>query len=336
MNIYIDESGSFVNASKIGSWNAVAAVAVPERSEEKIYQRLDQLKISNGFELGMEAKLNDLTEDTYLQFIGALANLNIAVFCTATDACLNTIDRVAEHQQRQVAEVLKHIDKMKYEGGRRGVELVASQLGKLSPQLYVQLFCQVNLMFDVVSRVINYYAQRDPGTLAEFKWRIDQKNTSRTDFEDAFEKLSPPLLQTMSMSEPLPRVKGFDYSSLARYEFENNKVPDYLNEVYGIEVQSGINIQKIIRGNIEFMDSQDSKGIQVVDLIVSGIRSCLRRQFSDNDKTASILGKLMMQAKYNAPPLNLITFDNEVPVPIEVARLIRMMIGNCKSMFLRP
>jgi hypothetical protein len=319
----------------VGSWNAVAAFAVTEKSDEKLNQHLDRLKISNGLEPGMEAKLNDVKEDTYLQFIGDLADLNIVVLCTATDAGLNTIDRVLEHQQGQVAEILRHIDKMKYEGGRRGVQLVASQLGKLSPQLYVQLLCQVNLMFDVVSRVINYYVQRDPDTLAEFKWRIDQKNISRTDFEDAFEKLSPPLLQTRSMSEPLPMVNGFDYSSLAQYEFEDGKMPDYLKEVYGIEGQSCINIQKLIRGNIKFMDSRDSQGIQAVDLVVSGIRRCLRRQFSDNDRAASTLGRLMLQAQYNTPPLNLISFADDVPLASDVTRLVRMMSTNCKSMILR-
>lgn len=335
MNIYIDESGSFVNAATVGAWNAVAALAVPEAADEKINQLLAQLKTSNGHGTGRETKLNELTEDTYVHFIGNLADLNTVVFSTATDAGLNTTDRVLEHQQHQIEEILRHIDKMKYEGGRQGVQFVASQLGKLSPQLYVQLLCQINLMFDVVSRVITYYIQRDPGTLAEFRWRIDQKNISRTDFEDAFEKLSPPLLQTRSMSEPLLMVKGFDYSSLSQYEFENGKAPDYLKEVYGIDVGTGLNIQKIIRGNIKFMDSQDSPGIQAIDLVVSGIRRCLRRQFSDNDKAASMLGRLMLQAKHNAPPLNLISFANDRPVTIEVARLVRMMSRNCKSMIMR-
>lgn len=178
MNIYIDESGSFVNASTEGAWNAVAALAVPEVADEKIDQLLAQLKVSNGHEAGSETKLNDLTEDTYLYFIDNLADLNIVVFSTATDAGANTTDRILEHQQHQVQEILRHIDKMKYEGGRQGVLLVGSQLGRLSPQLYVQLLCQINLMFDVVGRVIMYYVQRDPGTLAEFRWRIDQKNIS--------------------------------------------------------------------------------------------------------------------------------------------------------------
>ena len=335
MNIYIDESGSFVNASNAGSWNAVAALAVGEKSEEEIEYHLNQLKISNGFDSSREIKLKDLTESSYLKFIENLAGLNILVFSTATDSGLNSIDRVITHQQGQAAEILRHIDKMKYEGGRQGIQLVSSQLAKLPPQLYVQLLCQVNLMFNIVSRVINFYAQRELEALAEFRWRIDQKNISRTDFEDAFEKLSPPLLQTMSISEPLMMVKGFDYSSLSQYEFEDGKVPEYLNEVYGIEAKSGLNIQKIIRGDIQFLDSKGSQGIQAVDLIVSGIRRCLRRQFSDNEKAASKLGHLMLQEKNNAPPLSLISFADDQPLPLEVARLVRIMIKSNKSMILR-
>jgi hypothetical protein len=83
------------------------------------------------------------------------------------------------------------------------------------------------------------------------------------------------------------------------------------------------------------MDSLDSQGIQAVDLVVSGIRRCLRRQFSDNDKAASALGKLMLQAQHNTLPLNLISFANDLPLATEVARLVRMMSKNCKSMILR-
>jgi hypothetical protein len=189
-------------------------------------------------------------------------------------------------------------------------------------------------MYDVVSRVINYYVQRNPDTLAKFRWRIDQKNISRTDFEEAFEKLSPALLQTMSISEPLVMVEGFDYSSLRQYAFEDGKMPAYLKEVYGIEAQAGINIQKLIRGNIAFIDSKDSPGIQAADLVVSGIRRCLRRQFSDNNKAASMLGKLMLQAPHNALPLQLISFADARPLAIAVARLVTVMSRNGKSMLL--
>jgi len=332
VNIYIDESGSFVNASAMGKWNAVAALAVPESEGKKLEHLVQRLKTSTIGVNTREVKLNELSEDAYIKFIADLANLNVVVFCTATDAGLNTTDRVLVHQKNQTQEILRHLDKMKYEGGRRGVMLMATQLEKLPAQLYVQLLCQIDLMFNVVSRVITYFAQHSPSALREFRWRVDQKNSSRTDFEDAFEKLSPPLLQTMSMNEPLMMVKGFDYSRMSQYEFEDRKVPEYLKQDYGIEVESALNIQKLVRGNIKFMDSAESLGIQTTDLVVSGIRRCLRKQFSKNDKAATLLGKLMLQAKHNSPSLNLISFADDAILESETAGIVRTMSANSKRM----
>lgn len=330
MNIYIDESGSFVNASAMGKWNAVAALAVPESERKKLEHLVQRLKTSTMGVNTREIKLNEITEDAYIRFIAELANLNIVVFCTATDAGLNTTDRVLVHQKNQAQEILRHLDKMKYEGGRQGVMLMAAQLEKLPAQLYVQLLCQIDLMFNVVSRVITYFAQHSPSALREFRWRVDQKNSSRTDFEDAFEKLSPPLLQTMSMNEPLMMVTGFDYSRMSQYEFEDGKAPEYLKQDYGIEVESALNIQKLIRGNIKFMDSADSLGIQTADLVVSGIRRCLRKQFSKNDTAATLLGKLMLQAKHNSPSLNLISFADDAILESETAGIVRTMSANSR------
>jgi hypothetical protein len=337
MNIYIDESGSFVNAPTVGKWNAVVAVAVPEAARRGLAYNLRQLKLRHGTALAQEIKLNVLTESEYLDFLRALATLNLAVFCTATDAGSNTPAIVREHQQNQVRETLRHLDKMRYAGGRLGVQLVASQLAKLSPQLYLQLICQVNLMYNVVSRTITYYAQHCPSTLREFRWRIDQKGTSRTDFEEAFEKLSPALLQTRSMAEPLMWVDGFDYSYMTQYEIEKGAT-NYLKEGYGIEIESvdAINIHKIVRGNIRFMDSRRSAGIQAADLIASGVRRCLRREFANNEAAARALGALMLQAPENGSSVSLVTLARPRQLDDETSRLLLILSASSKRMLRKP
>jgi Protein of unknown function (DUF3800) len=332
VNIYIDESGSFVNAPTLGKWNAVAALAMPESGRKRLESLVRQLRLQSAGPVAREVKLNEVPESRYLRFLADLEKLNAAVFCTATDAGLNTDERVAEHQQFQVDGVLKHLDKMKYEGGRRGVELMASQLKKLSPQLYVQLVCQINLMFDVVSRSITYFAQHSPSTLREFRWRVDQKNSARPAFEEAFEKLSPALLQSRSIEEPLMMVRGFNYSFMTQYEFADGKPPEYLKEDYGIEVEDAFDIQKLVRGNMTFMDSKDSTGIQAVDLVVSGIRRCLRGEFSDNEHAAASLGRLMLQAVHNGPSVNLVAFGAGAPLPKETARVVKLMSANSRRM----
>lgn len=332
MNVYIDESGSFVNAPNLGSWNAVAALAMPESGRKKLDSLVRRLRLRSAGPIVKEVKLKEVPEDHYLRFLADLEKLNAVVFCTATDAGLNTHERVAEHQQFQVDSVLQHLNKMKYDGGRRGVELMASQLRKLSPQLYVQLVCQINLMFDVVSRSIMYFAQHNPSTLREFRWRVDQKNSARPDFEEAFKKFSPALLQSRSLEEPLMMVRGFDYGFMTQYEFANGRPPEYLMEDYGIEVEDAFDIQKLVRGNMTFMDSKDSTGIQAVDLVVSGIRRCLRGKFLNNELAAANLGKLMLQAAHNGPSLNLVAFGTEAPLQRETARVVRLMSANSRKM----
>jgi hypothetical protein len=332
VNIYIDESGSFVNAPTLGKWNAVAALAVPEAGWKKLDALIRQLRKQSGGPVAKEVKLNEVVEDHYFRFLTELQKLNAVVFCTATDAGHNTNERVAEHQQFQIDAVLKHLDKMKYEGGLRSVELMASQLQKLSPQLYVQLICQINLMYDVVSRSITYFAQHSPSTLREFKWRVDQKSSARSDFEAAFEKLSPALLQTRSIEDPMLMVRGFNYSFMSQYEFPDGKPPEYLKENYGIDVKDAFDIQKLVRGNMKFMDSKDSTGIQAVDLIVSGIRRCLRGEFANNELAAVCLGRLMLQAVHNGPSVNLVAFGIEAPLPMETSRLVKLMSANSRRM----
>lgn len=332
MNIYIDESGSFVNASSFGKWNAVAALAVPEIARRRLDTLVKRIALVGGGSGRLEVKLNGLAETDYFEFLIEVEKLGVILFCTATDAGRNTSQQVTFHQKQQIRGILEHIDKMKYESGRQGVMIMADHIRQLPPQLYVQLMCQIDLMYDVVSRSINYFAQRNAATLREFRWRVDQKNSNKPTFEKAFERLSPALLQSRSIEEPMMMIKGFDYSFMTQYEYPNSRPPDYLEELYGIKVESGFDIQKLIRGNMQFVDSKQCLGVQAVDLLVSGVRRCLRGEFIDNALAAKQLGKLMLQAANNKPSLNLLTFGISEALPTETAQVINIMSKNSRRM----
>jgi hypothetical protein len=332
VNIYIDESGSFVSAPTKGSWNVVVAVAAPEAARRAIDRAVQTLKLSSSTSLSAEVKLNALSERQYLRFLGDLSKAHLILFATATDAGVNVPDRLARHQQVQVAKVRENIPRMRYEGGRQGVQLLANQLEAISPQLYAQLVCQVDLLHDVMSRSINYFAQRIPGTLAQFRWRIDQKNTSKTTYEDAFEKIAPSMLQTRSFREPGARMHGFDYRHLKDYEYAEGETPDYLEVEYGIRVQKALNIQKLIRGNLKFEDSRSSVGIQVADLLASGLRRCLRGGFSANDAVAEALGRLTLQNERGKFPIHLVSFSEEGDADDDASRVVKAMAKHCRAM----
>jgi hypothetical protein len=324
VNIYIDESGSFVCAPSPGAWNVVAAFVSPESGRADVERALMQLKRKLGYLPCSEIKLNQIDESSLIEFIGNLRSSGSILFCTATDAGNNTDQAVSAHKAGQVKNIRDNIPRMRHPGGRQGLTILSDELESTSNQLYVQLVCQVHLLYEVINRSINFYAQRIPGTLSAFRWRVDQKNVSKTDFERAFEKNAPELLQTMSIREPMPFVKGFNYSKMKRYEFTEG-IPDYLEKDYGITIEDAFDIQKLIREDIEFVDSKKSVGIQVVDILASATRRSLRGNFKSNSELSAMLGSLMVQRSYRRPPIELIGFTCDVVVDSKAKQCVRAM-----------
>ena len=291
------------------------------------------LKLAAAAPCRVEVKLKDINESQYLRFLESLSKTHAVLFATATDAGRNTLERLTRHQDIQVEKIRENIPRMRHEGGRQGVELLANQLEAVSPQLYAQLVCQVDLLHSVVSRSINYFAQRVPATLAEFRWRIDQKNTTKTSYEEAFEKIAPALLQTRSFREPCARVHGFDYRHFEQYKFPDGEPPDYLATEYGIQVQHALNIGKLVRGNLKFEDSKTSIGIQVADLLASGLRRCLRGGFNDNDAIANAMGRLTLQDERGKLQIQLVSFaDSEDSVDNTASNAVRAMASQSRSL----
>lgn len=333
MNIYIDESGSFVSAPTNGSWNVVAAVAVAESDRRAIQSAMQRLKGGSSVPLLTEVKLNTLDEARYLHFLGDLSKTNAILFATATDAGLNSLDRLSRHQRILASKIRENIPRMRFEGGKQAVALLADQIEEISPQLYAQLVCQVDLLHDVVNRAINYFAQRIPGTLGEFRWRIDQKNTSKTTYEDAFEKIAPALLQAKSLRDPGVRVEGFDYRHFAKYEYPDGDIPEYLEVEFGFRVEQAVNIQKLIRGNLRFEDSKFSLGLQVADLLASGLRRCLRGGFLQNDAISEALGRLTLENQRGRLPMHLVGFaEHEVDVDQMASRVVKAISKRSRTM----
>lgn len=336
MNIFIDESGTFVNSPDVGKWNVVAALTSAETGRKVISEAVRQVRRVAGAGPTEEVKLNRLDELSYCRFLDAMHHQDVLAFATATDAGTNTVERVERHQAMQVAEIRENVPRMRYEEGRTSVELLASQIESISPQLYVQLVCQVNLLHNLIDRSINYFAQRRPATLREFRWRLDQKNSTRTTFEDAFEKIAPALLQTRSFRQPFAWVEGFNYSAMKAYEFEDRKAPAYLQTDYGMPAMEGFNIQKMIRGNLEFADSKQLDGLQAVDLIASGLRRLLRASFKDNLGVARALGRLFVQNRKGSNSISLTTLaPEEVLASPHVAEMVRVINAASKRMLVR-
>lgn len=333
MIIFIDESGTFAISKKPESWNSIAAYVLPERIQTKVRAELARLKKGCGVSVAKEIKLNEIPEKNYEIFLYRLGMLSGCLFAIAIDSGQNPIDAILAHQADQVAMAREKTRIMIYESGKRSVEKLANDIESLSPQLYVQMRCQVTLINDILHRGLIYYVQSDPVTLGRFKWRIDQKTGPKARFERTFKTITPILLQSMSLREPLIFLEDGDYSYFKPFEYADGQEPAYLRDYYGIDMKGGINIGKIVHDNVAFPDSKHDVGVQIADLLASGIRRCLRGKFTNNERIAALLGILMIQNAHDIPPLHLLGFNEHNTKPSKhVIRLVRIMQTNCRRM----
>lgn len=339
MRIFIDESGSFTYTPKRNAWSSVCAVVILDEAVGGAKKALQDFKMENGFSSTDELKLGKVGDEiSYFRLLNRLSQLNCTLYALATDAHLNTPEAASTHKNKSAQGLVRHIDKMVHLCARKDIQSVSDQVRKLSDQLYIQFICQIKLMHYVVSQAVTYYVQYSPESLGSFVWRVDQKNPGRkTEFEDVFENLSPGYLQTMSLDDPLPRVEGFDYSHMARYDYPESERPTYLKDDYNIEVDLSdvLDIGKLIREDIQFVDSKSDFGIQLADLLAAGLRRCLRQEFKDNLRAAAFLGRLMVNRGCGKHPVLLLSLGEEKALDRPTEKLIKMMKRQQRPMIRR-
>lgn len=310
MNIFVDESGTFGGAPNPDSWCVVAAYLSPEIDRDRLMKLVRSLRRECAG--GDEIKLGDLTEARYSKFLRDLTMLNGAAFAVGIDASLHSEADLIRHRDAQAERVAVNVDRMLHASGRRAVADLAAAIAVLPIQLYAQLVCQTELFYDVLATGITYYAQRFPPTLARFRWMVDRKDTNPTAYEQAFRKILPALLQTKSVTEPMLMLIGANYSYFKRFEFAEGKGPTHLRDYYGLEIEKNqLNVGKLVGEDFQLVDSAAVPGVQVADLLASGLRRAMRGNFDDPETVASLLGANMVQAAHRRAPLRLLSLGKQ-------------------------
>ncbi len=297
--------------------------AFSERIKSRSYAALKKLKRATGVSEQQEIKLKHVSEESYFQFLFDLSKLNGVLFAIATDSYINTNEILIEHRTVQANKIRENVPRMIYEEGKKGISILSDEIDSLSPQLYAQLQCQIVLFSDILHRAILYYVQRDPYTLRKYKWRIDQKNTTKTMYEQAIEKVACPILQTISFREPMIFLKEADYSHMEPFIYSKGEVPEYLEGAYGKKLSDGVNLGKMIRDDMDFPNSKLDLSVQIADLLAAGVRRCLRCEFANNTLASKMLGKLMLRNIKEKYPIQFVGFgeDKEI-VDDKVARVM--------------
>lgn len=335
MIIAIDESGTFVSAPTKNAWCVVSAYVFSERIQSRSIAALKKLKKSSGVSDYQEIKLKNVSEHDYFRFVADLSKLGGVLFAVATDSHINDNESVIKHRTIQANKIRENEPRMIHESGKKAIALLADEVDSLSPQLYVQLQCQVELLSDIFHRAILYYAQRDPITLRKYKWRIDQKNTKKTVYEKAFEEVVCPILQTISFLEPMIFLEEADYSHMGQFLYSEGEAPKYVEEVFGKKLDGGVNIGKIVRDDMSFPNSKVDLSVQIADLLASGIRRCLRSEFANNHVASKLLGSLMLDNLKGKPPIQFVGLqEHEEVTAASIAKITAVMESASKRMLL--
>lgn len=115
--------------------------------------------------------------------------------------------------------------------------------------------------------------------------------------------------------------------------YKSGEIPKYLlDEFPSLKNEAAFDIQKIIRKDMLFLDSKKYLGIQVSDLLASGLRRLLKQEFEDNEIAAYLLGRLMVQRSHNRTPIKLVTFGLKEELDKKSKALVNILSKHCRSM----
>lgn len=333
MYIFVDESGTFTTSTSapVDSWCVVVAYLSPEKDQDRLTALVAQLRKDHGDVA--EVKLHQFSEARYIRFLRDLSRLNGLVFAVALDVSLHPEVAVVAHRAAQADRVIEHREKMIHAQARDSLTALSESIRSLPAQLYTQLQCQVELFHKVLTRATVYYSRHWPESLANLRWRVDQKDTIPTAYEIAFRTILPAVLQTKSLRDPMIQLVEGDYSFFQRYAFPAGQYPTYLEEHYGIESSGqGMNVGQMVREDFQLVDSKEVSGVQVADLISSGLRRLLRGGFTRSHEVALGLGENMLSILRGETQIGLVSLAHVSPVSVRTAATLKLLARKAKPL----
>jgi hypothetical protein len=335
MFIFVDESGTFTHSIDQDSWCIVAAYVIPEYLRRKVDALMNDVR--RRANKGAETKLKHLSDEEYGWFLSELKKIGGLAFAVATDVSLHRRSEIENHKNAQVAKIIEHRDKLMHEKARQDLTEISVELKNLPMQLYVQLICQIHLFHQIITLATLYFVQRHPQALGSFRWRLDQKSKEPTAYEDNFRKILPVMLQTLSLTEPMIVLKDENYSYFEHFMYPKGLEPTYLRDLYGIQMRGGsaTNIGKIVTEDFHLLNSEKSAGIQVADLLSSGLRRLLRGGFSNSDILAKNIGGNMVQDIRRKIPVILVSLDKTGFVSDGVAHILRIISASARPLLVK-
>jgi hypothetical protein len=299
VHTFIDEAGIFnIPDSRKWSVSCVGAFVIPDDDVEFINEDFLKLKKNWGY-IEKEIKGSQLDEAEIASLIKLLRKYDVIFEVTAIDMKLQSHRGIIEHRLKQADKMTEHLTDNHYLKLVEQLEGLKENLKSLSNPLYVQALCTFELLYNVLWKTTLYYSQRKPKELSEFFWIIDAKDKKLTPYEKLWTTIVLPLLQSKSFREPLIQIIEADYSYFEKYCRTSAEPPEHLKEfVSDIRPFDYIDIRDIYKRNLDFERSHEILGLQIVDILTTGIRRAMNGNLQIQGW--GDIGALMVQNfKYN-------------------------------------
>jgi hypothetical protein len=254
MHVYIDESGNFISTPQ-SRISCVAALAIPSARREELFTAFARKR--HQFGAGeAELKGSKLTEKQVAGVISLLLAHGALLEVCAIDMGVQAEAMTDGFKAKQAEQILGHVTPQHHPSVVAKLDGFRVQMLALPNQLFLQLILTVGLIRRSLETFINYHAQRTPGELAEFYWTVDAKASKRTPAETLWSDLVLPMLHEGGLG-----LFGWaDYSHMDRYVVE---VP---RAIAGSRPAQGFDLRAIVTANLQFVNSRDEIGLQLVDI----------------------------------------------------------------------
>jgi hypothetical protein len=295
VHIFIDEAGSFILRAPTTRYSCIGALVIPSARVAEVEAVVAAFKLRLG--ICGELKGSHLNETQVEALLEVLAPFDLLFEVTAFDSHVQPVDALHEHKMASAAGMTLHLTPRHHPSLRKQLEELKAELEAYPDQLYTQASLTCVLIHRAVTRAMLYYVQRDPSELASFAWQHDPKagTPSRRrygTYDRFFDAVIRPWLQHTSLENPAPVLEGADYSHFQPYLMET---PAYLQRpvVKGKERSPFVWDLKKMMADFSFPKSEDSLGLQLVDVLTNAVKRTLNRQI--HPKATVAIPRLMVQ-----------------------------------------
>ena len=277
MHIFIDETGIFANPSnKDEAISAVGALCVPNKQMDRLSERFEKLKDQWGLS-GIEVKGSKLSEAQIAQSMALMQETGVRAKLVMIDLGLHKNEALEQHRSIQADRLTASLTPQHQSSLRAELESLQGRLRGISLPLYVQFVLLTELVGYALQNFTLWHAFRDGSELGNFSWVVDPKDKNRTVYEELWQSLILPFVQTRFLQKPLALVDGGDYKAFERFKRTLSERPAWLPKLSADTdwPSSYYDPKPMLKEDFKYLQSDASPGLQLVDIAVTSLRRAL-------------------------------------------------------------